>query len=156
GAPRPALLVADLGLFGDAQRVFDSGQQVFRRDRIVFDECRDLVRRAIDLTAPDAAAGQQGRLAIAPMVAAAGTVDLRRASTFATGTTSRSINQPGSEQALRQGVKGRVKGGEAKRLFEKIKPVLGPADTQAEVNVPHVPDAAAIGWEIHPGTCGQP
>ena len=32
GAPRPALLVADLGLFGDAQRVFDGGQEVLGGD----------------------------------------------------------------------------------------------------------------------------
>src|SRR5262245_21569986 len=69
-AVRPAVDVANLPIRGDPERVINGRQQVLRRHRLLLGVGGVSVTAPVDLTATDAAAGQQHRLASAPVVPA--------------------------------------------------------------------------------------
>src|SRR5690349_16232605 len=70
--------VLNLALRRQSQTVIECGEIVFRRDGPVLDITRLGVGRAVHLSAAHAAACQQCRLTLAPVIATLRGVDLRR------------------------------------------------------------------------------
>src|SRR5262249_59692000 len=67
----PAVAVVDLSVRRQPQGVVNRGEEVLRRYRVVLDVGGAGVAGAVDLSAADAAAGEQGGLTRAPVGAAA-------------------------------------------------------------------------------------
>jgi hypothetical protein len=85
---RSPFSIMDLPSGINPQGVIDRRQQVLRGDRILLRKRGDLVAAAVDLSAVDAAASQQRRLAWPPMFPALRRVDLGRPPEFAAAMIS--------------------------------------------------------------------
>src|SRR5262245_41861439 len=98
----PALAVMDFQFRREAEGVINGGQPVWRRCRVVFRIRGYLVAAAIELSAANAAAGQERGLASTPVVAALCDVDLRRPPKFADGHNQRFVQQAALRQIVNE------------------------------------------------------
>src|SRR5205823_2161400 len=105
--------VVDLAVGRDAQRMVDGGVEVRRRDGTVLDEGGARVARAVDLPATDAAAGKQGGLTLAPVVASAVAVDQRCSAELAGHGGQCLIEQAALLQVRKQRRQPAIKRGDA-------------------------------------------
>src|SRR5262249_29055112 len=85
--------VVDLALGRDAERMVDGRVEVRRRDGTVLDVGGAGVACAVDLPAADATPGEQGGLALAPVVAPAVAIDQRCSAELAGHSDQRLIEQ---------------------------------------------------------------
>src|SRR6516225_5364325 len=76
---RAVFAIVDFRSGGDAQRMVNGGEKILGRNRVVTRISGNGIAGAVDLSAANAAAGQESGLAPAPVVAAAGVIDPRRA-----------------------------------------------------------------------------
>ena len=98
----------------DAEGVVDRGQQLAGVDGVVERGGAGLVRLAVDVAAADAGAGDDGRVAVRPVVAAVGAVAvargadalLRAAAELADGDDQRLVEQAALVQVGRAGRRG--------------------------------------------------
>src|SRR5262249_2085269 len=126
------------------------GEEVLRRYRVVLDVGGAGVAGAVDLSAADAAAGEQGGLTRAPVVAAAVLVDRRRAAELAHRGDQRLVGQAAVVQVFQQRRVPLVKTLAADGAAQQVEARLRAVDAVAGVVVPDV-GHAAVGEDIHPG-----
>ena len=134
----------DLGVRGVAQAVEDRGRQVFGPDAPLARVAADLVRRAVDLAAADAAAGQGDREDRAPVVAAAVPFERGVRPNSAMQTTSVSSSSPRWRRSSSRAEKARSVGG-----TQHVLEPLGFVDVAVPAGVVRGLVGAAIPVDLH-------
>src|SRR6266851_1114037 len=115
---RTAKLILDYRFRVEAESAEYRGGDVIRTDRIVLGEGSAGIGSAVDLPAPDAAAGHQNRLARRPVIAAGVLVDLGCPPEVAGPVYERLGEQPSVVEVLEQGGNGLIGLGKA-TAFER-------------------------------------